>query len=142
MTYNNEPSVGKVVGWTIFTLLLIAAIGWAIWAFTVATSDVKGQGDAIIEKNSAENWVAAQERFEEMYADIVASDQKIPNALAALEADPENPTLRTEHTGLVNYCLSAVGDYNAEARKYSARDFRSADLPEHINGFDSATDCK
>lgn len=129
--------------WVGIVVLFIVLAGAAWWGIGVATSGAKGQGDAIREKNSAENWVAAQARFEDMYADIEATDRKITVAFAALQSDPENKTYQQTYLGTVNYCLEVVGDYNAEARKYLAADFRAADLPQEIDGWaGSDLDCK
>lgn len=144
MGYVKEGSkgIGLLFLGIVIILILGGLIGWGIWAITVATSQVRGQGDAIIEENSAENWTAAQARFEELYADIIATDRKIDVAYLALQEDPEDPTLKTNYTGTVNYCLTIVGEYNAEARKFLSEDFRAADLPEQINNNDPDTDCK
>lgn len=127
--------------WVLCILAVIAVVGIGVWGFRVAISDVKGQGDAVRTKNSATNRVGAQQRFEDLYADIKASDAKIAPAKAAVKADPSTVNV-TNLTGLVNYCVDVVGDYNAEARKYNSADFRAIDLPEQISDLDKNTDCK
>jgi hypothetical protein len=126
----------------ILAVVLIIAIPIGFWAFNVATSEIKGQGDAVIEKNSAENWTAAQAGFEQDYQDILSSDLKIMNAFEALQATPDDKTAQTNYTGLKSYCLSAVAKYNADARSYLSEDFRAADLPAEIDTRNSTTDCK
>ena len=130
------------IGWYILIVIIILALAAGIWGLTVALSGPKGQGDAIIEKNSAENWTAAQAKFEEMYAEIVASDKRVQIAYDALQADTADKTLQTNYTGAQQYCIDVVADYNAEARKFLSEDFRSADLPPQISDFDLTTDCK
>ena len=132
----------RAIVWVLVVLGVIALISIGVWGFRVITSDVKGQGDAVIIKNSANNRIAAQEQFEQLYADIKASDQKITVAAAAVAADPNDKTAQQNLTGMQNYCLSVVGDYNALARKYSAEDFRSVDLPVQIDQSLPSTDCK
>ncbi len=127
--------------WIGVVLLVVALISIGVWGFKVATSDVKGQGDAIVQKNSANNRIAAQERFEDLYAEITQTDAKIGPAKQAFKANP-TAVNQTNLTGLVNYCLDVVGDYNAEARKYTSADFRAVDLPSQISTMDPATDCK
>jgi hypothetical protein len=124
------------------TLLVIAVISVGVWGFRVATSDTKGRGDATVIKNSARNRINAQETFEKLFADIKATDRKIEVADSAAKAAPQDPTLRQNASGIRQYCLSVVSDYNARARSYSAEDFRSADLPYQIDNLDSTTDCK
>jgi hypothetical protein len=128
--------------WVVIGVVVVLAISAGIWALNVATSGPKGQGDALVKKNSAENWTAAQARFEDLYADIEATDRKITVAGAALAINPADQTAQQTYSGTVNYCLSIVGDYNAEARKFLAADFRASDLPNQIDNNSSATDCK
>lgn len=143
---DNPTTVARGAGWRIglgilAVLAVIALISVGVWGFKVATSDVKGQGDATVQKNSANNRIAAQERFEDLYAEIQQTDAKIGAAKQAYKANPTQVN-QTNLTGLVNYCLDVVGDYNAEARKYTSADFRAVDLPAQISEFDSKTDCK
>jgi hypothetical protein len=128
--------------WWVIIVVVALAIGAGIWALTVAVSGPKGQGDAIIQKNSAANWVAAQARFEQDYQDILATDQKIVAAHTALQAAPADRTLQTNYSGLTSYCLSKVAGYNADARSYLSEDFRASDLPDQIDPTLSTTDCK
>lgn len=130
------------LAWWLVIVLVIVVIGAVLWGVRVATSGVRGQGDAIIQKNSASNWTAAQARFEQNYQEVVTSDQKIQNAYDTLQTDPSDATLRTNYDGLKSYCLSVVADYNADARSYLAEDFRAADLPSEISNIDQNTDCK
>lgn len=123
-------------------LAVLAIIAGGIWGFRVAASDVKGQGDAARTKNSAPNRIAAQERFETLYADIKAADERIDVMAAAKKASPTDLVATTNYTGAVNYCIQIRADYNAEARKYTAEQFRAADLPAQIDSLDPAFDCK
>lgn len=135
-------STKKIVWLSIAGVAALILIGIAAWGFRVATAPIKGQGDAAMVKYSAQNWTAAQARFEDMYADIEATDRKIEVAQASLDKNPDDKTAQQTLTGTVNYCLEVVGDYNAEARKYLAEDFRAANLPDQINNHQQSTDCK
>lgn len=132
--------------WVFGILVAMLLVSGAIWALNVALSGPKGQGDAIAQNNSAENWIDAQAGFEEDYAEIIATDVKINNAYDALQADPDDQTLYDTYTGLMSYCLSVAADYNAAARSFLTEDWRDADLPDEIkidgNSVDPATDCK
>ncbi|WDS52052.1 membrane protein [Microbacterium phage Caron] len=132
----------KSIAITVAVVIGVLAIPAAVWGVNVATAGIKGQGDAHVVKSSASNWTAAQARFEELYADIEATDRKITVAAEQKAADPEDKTAADTYLGTVNYCLSVVGEYNAEARKYLAEEFRAADLPAQIDNHDPATDCK
>lgn len=135
-------STGKLVGLWALGVAVVLGLAAGIWGLQVLTSGPVGQGDAIIKKNSAQNWTAAQARFEDMYAGIQAQDQTIVIAHEKLERDPDDRNAETEYDGARQVCAKLVGDYNAEARKFLSQDFRSADLPEQISSFDTTTDCK
>lgn len=139
-TNNDSGSIG-VVGVVILTILAVIAVSAAIFGARVLLSDPVGQGEAIIKKNSATNRIAAQERFETLYADIIAADQKLAPLKAAAQADPTDDFAATNFTGATLYCIGLRNDYNAEARKISATDFRAIDLPARIDEIDPATDC-
>jgi hypothetical protein len=132
----------KIVLWSIAALVAVVVISIGVWAFRVATSDIAGQGNATIQKNSANNRIAAQERFEQLYQDIQAADARIVVAKATLDTKPKDRTLLTNYTGSVNFCLQLVADYNANSRKFTQEDFRSIDLPYQIDTLSPSTDCK
>lgn len=132
----------RVMVYIVAFVVFFGAIGVGLWAFGVFTSDVKGRGDATKIKNSGTNRIAAQERFEDMYADVLAADRRIDAQFNALKLDPDSSVAKINYNGAVNYCIEVVADYNAEARKYTAEQFRSTDLPAQIDDLDSTTDCK
>ena len=137
---------GLGLGWWVLIVIVAIALTAGIWGLQVATSGVKGQGDAQIQKNSAENWIKAQARFEQNYAEVKAADVKITNTYKMWQDDPTDKTAKQTYTGLQSYCLSVVAAYNADARSYLSEDFRSADLPDQIQtegpSANKATDCK
>lgn len=133
---------GRTALWIALAVLFVAALSIGGWAFHVATSDAKGQGDAVRIKNDGRNRVNAQEEFEQRYQDVVASDRRLDTLAAAKKAHPEDRAAETNYAGAVTYCVSVVGDYNAAARKYSKADFRAVDLPAEIDNNDPATDCQ
>lgn len=132
----------RAVIWTLSILGVIAVVSVGVWGFRVITSDTRGQGNAVIQKNDANNRIAAQERFESLYQEIVASDRKIAVAAAALAMSGDDKTAQQNYSGIVNYCIQVVGEYNAEARQFTAEDFRSPDLPYQIDNRNPDTDCK
>lgn len=135
-------STTKSVVATVAILLGVIALGWGIWALRVALSPVQGAGDAYAQRNSAQNWTSAQARFEDLYAEVIATDQKITVAYERMDADPDDRTAKDTYYGTKTVCLSIVADYNAESRKYLSENFRAADLPEQISTTDPTTDCK
>lgn len=123
-------------------LVGLLAVGWGAWALNVAMSPVKGTGEAYAQRNSAQNWTTAQGRFEDLYAEVVAADQKVAIAKERLDLERTDRTAQDTYYGTRNVCLSIVADYNAEARKYLSENFRAADLPAQISTTDPTTDCK
>lgn len=123
-------------------LTVSTLIGVAVWLFGVGTSDLKGKGDAVKQKNSANNRIAAQQTFEDLIADIKASDRKLDQAAADKKAYPTNDIYVVNYAGLVAHCLDTVGRYNADARKYTAAQFKASDLPTEVDITDPTTDCK
>jgi len=140
-------------------VVIIAPV--AIWGIRVATSDTRGAGNVEIERNSAENRVRAQAYFEQHYQDIQKFDLQIADAQKAYDnfiATNPKPTaddvvaaqIYTQQlnsrqvtlTGLQQQCQNTVADYNAEARKTLAAEWRSKELPYQIDGSSPATDCK
>ena len=128
----------KVVGIIVALVLLI----WGGFALKVALSGPKGVGDAIIQKNSAENWTKAQAEFEDLYAGIQSQDKKLNAAAAVLAKAPTDRTYQQTYSGIQSGCTSLVAEYNAKSRKFLAADFKAADLPYQIDETDSRFDCK
>lgn len=133
---------GSGVAYALLTFLIVALVGGGVWAFRVATSDVKGQGDATIRKNSGVNRVAAQERAVALFEEVKRADRVLDVHAAAAKANPADQVIATRYSGSVSYCLTVVADYNAHTQKYLSREFIPAELPVSINPADPATDCK
>lgn len=131
----------KAVGVVLFVMLIAAAGWWFAYGSKVLASEPIGKGDAIIQKNSAENWLKAQARFENMYENIEAADRNIVIAYEAYERDPSTFNERN-YTGLQMSCMDMIGEYNAEADSYLSEEFRDASLPAEIDQTLSTTDCK
>lgn len=133
---------GLGLGWWVLIVIVAIALTAGIWGLQVATSGVKGQGDAQIEKNSAENWVQAQADFHKYYEGILADDRKITEAAAQLMSNPDDQVSQTNLTGLKNHCQDLVATYNTKAQSFLAKDFRDAGLPAQIDLNNSSTNCK
>lgn len=141
-TENEARWMGGITKWGIFAVLLVVGLGALVWALTVGTAETKGKGDAFRDKQSGTNRVQAQEEFEDRYQEILAADRRIDTLAQAAKADPSSSVAKQNLTGAVTYCQTIVGEYNAEARKYSKGDFRAADLPSEIDNTEPTTDCK
>lgn len=133
-----ERQEARSAGWYAlrwFAAILIVGllVGGGLWWLNVATSGVRGQGDGIVQRNSAENWLDAQARFEENYAEYEATLVRIDTAYAAHLAAPTDKTLHQTYLGTVGYCTALVADYNADARNFLREDFRASDLPASLD---------
>lgn len=123
-------------------IVLVAALGGAVWFAKVQLSDTKGAGDAEIIKNDARNRIRAQEGFEDKFAAIITADKNLNLTAEALQSKPNDVKLNTELTGQKMICNDLVGQYDSAARKFSQEEFRAADLPAQIDSSNPATDCK
>ncbi len=143
MGYKTDAAKGIGLGWVLLIVLLVLGglISAGIWALGVATSGVKGQGDAVKTNNSAENWTAKQAFFETKYEAAKTADQKIKLYADKVAADPTDRTAKDNHSGIQSQCLNYVAEYNAESRKFLSQDWKSADLPTEL-GSSPSTDCK
>ncbi len=142
---NRETGRGFVFSarWIIAIILFIGAITIGIWFFNVATSDIRGAGDAEQTKNSSTNRIAQQEAFQELYNEILSADKRVDLAKQNLDSGNGDPrTLQTEYSGAQQYCLDVTSDYNAKANSFRAEDFRDTELPARIDATNPTTDCK
>lgn len=130
--------------WTSFKWALLATLGVVaiiaiVWVLSVAGSGVQGEGNKHRIKNDATNQIQQSEGFEEDYQDFKAFPAKIKVAKSAADAalkttDTTDDTIRAaDLTGITQACIDLAHDYNARARKYTAKDFRASDLPDHLD---------
>lgn len=131
----------KVISGAALAGLLVVALIIGVWAFKVATSDVKGRGDAVQTKNSSANRIRAQEEYVETYNEVLAADKRIDIMQAALDASPGSQVAQTNLTGSETYCVGVVKDYDALIDKYTSADFIPDGYPEQIDSLDPTTDC-
>lgn len=119
---------GNIVAWVIGLVVLVGLIAVALWAFGVFTSNVKGAGDARKFRNSGVNRIQSQARFEGLAADY---DGAIANIKSY--GSPSTPRERTELRGLQQHCVNVAQEFNAASRTYTAREWKSAGLPETLD---------
>lgn len=132
----------RLAAWIVAAVVFVGALSGGVWWFKVATSDIKGAGDATRQINSGKNRIAAQETFEALYAQIQAYDRNLDQAARDKAEHPGDDFYATNYSGLVKQCNDAVGQYNADARKVSRAKWLSPDLPYEIDINNPATDCK
>ena len=128
--------VGEVWFWILVILLIVGVVGIGLWGFGVFTSDIKGAGGAIKQRNSTVNRVQKQEQFEQLAADYDGYIVKINGLVIAVKTstDPTDKSLRqTELVGMRQVCVDAAQQFNAESRKYTSRVWKSAGLPATLD---------
>ncbi len=142
--FDDETRQGFWYGWKWIaaSILAIVVIIAGLWGLGVIAAPWQGKGEAYKQKESGTNRIAAQERFETMYADVLASDQRLDILAQAKKDSPDSVVAVSNYTGAVAYCIQIRNDYNAEARKYTAEQFRASDLPAKLSPTDPTTDCK
>lgn len=133
-----ERREARSAGWYAlrwFAAISIVAllVSGGLWGLKVATSGIHGQGEGIVERNSAENWLDAQARFEENFAEYESTLIRLDVAYSAHLASPDDKTLHQTYLGTVGYCTNLVADYNADARNFLREDFRASDLPASLD---------
>lgn len=134
MGYVKETAKGISAGWIlVLVLLLVGGVTSALmWGIGVATSGVKGQGDAIKINNSAENRIEKQELFEKLYASVETNKALVAQHKGNVESNPKDLTAKQTLEGVKSICIASVNKYNAEARKVTSMDWKAVDLPESL----------
>lgn len=147
--FEDHPVRTTVKGFAI-VIGVILVIGSVIWGLTVVFSGAKGQGDGVIRKNSAQNWISAQTAFHQQYESVKTAQVKIGAAKKSVEDfKRENPNigngtpwdpmaqqygnLQTTLTGLQQGCMNTVSQYNTDAESYLTEEFRDAQLPDRLD---------
>jgi hypothetical protein len=138
----------KVVAWIVLLILLVVG---AVWGFRTGFSYWWGKGDAYQQKQSAQNWVAAQRGFHQEVSDYQADLSKItdaetalrhfetgaapdPDTIAGFEWQQQDTNLRTTVTGLRQQCQQVVASYSTDSLSYLTMSFKDAGLPTELDG--------
>lgn len=135
----------RIAIWIVVAVVVLGSVGAGIWAFKVATSDVKGAGDQTRATNDGQNRINAQEWFHGQYGQILAADRNLDDAaknLAASTSEKDREFWRTNYTGLKNRCNEMVAVYNAETQKVTRGKWLDPALPYQIDASDPRTDCR
>lgn len=128
----------------IIVILIIAAVGLAIWGISVVAAPFFGAAEAHRQVNSATNQIGKNDHFFQLDKDIHSQAQSAQIAQAQLDAfNKTNPPSGTEgfqiseqRTNLQNQvlgpqqlCLQNVKEYNNDAVNFTSAAFRDANLP-------------
>jgi hypothetical protein len=137
----------KLLGLFIGVIVVVCV---ALWGFGVISSPFKGKGDAYQEKNTSENWVAAQRAFHQEKNDYDAYLVKIAGAKDDVktfeEAHPQlgngtpydpiaqqDGNLHTTLQAVQQQCVNVATQYNTDSQSYLTQDFKDAGLPESLD---------
>jgi hypothetical protein len=126
--------VGIALGWRILAIIAVCAlVGAILWGISVAVSGPKGAGDVTRQNNSAQNRIYTQAHFQTLWGDIEAYKVQINQAARDKAEHPGDSFYATTYTGLFNTCVAAVTQYNADTDKTLFTDWKSANLPAHVD---------
>lgn len=135
--------IAAIIAVALFVPMIIGGIYWGV---SVATSDVRGQGNAVQIQNDAQNRMQSAKEFTELYGKVQLRDKQIDTETEALaEAQGQEQDLdfyRENLRGAVRSCESAVEQYNALSGNPQKAPWRPSHLPERIDQSDPAFDCK
>lgn len=133
---DGEVSGGRIALYGVLVVLIVSALGFGGWAFGIWFSGPKGAGEAIKQNNSKVNRIGQQEQFEQLAADYDGFVVKIKAGKAAVASavtETDKQLRATELVGLRQVCVDAAQQFNANSRKYTARDWKSAGLPARLD---------
>lgn len=132
----DELSGKRLAAYVAAAILITVAISFGGWAFGVWWSGPQGAGEAIKQNNSKVNRIGQQERFEQLIADYDGYLVKIKvgkQAVASAVTDTDKQLRTTELVGVRLVCVDTANEFNANSRKYTARDWKSAGLPATLD---------
>lgn len=127
--------------WVAASIVAILLMVGTLWFTGVLFAGPKGAGDAYKTNQSGTNRIAKQEMFEQLYQDIQVADLNVDATYVIQLTDPSYVN-KTNYLAAKQQCNQLVGNYNAEARKYTSADWRDNKLPSAINQEDPKFDCK
>ena len=147
-----EMSTARIVWYSILSVVVTIGLIVGGWLLTVALSGPVGKGNAIIQKNSAGNFIEQQAQFHTNFETVRSLTTRERTAQAQLDAyNSANPNIGqngydprvqvqanyvTTVQGLQQECNIATADYNAKTETFVAQDFRDADLPFKMQATD------
>lgn len=134
-------SAAKLIAICVAVVVVIIGVPLAIWSFRVATSDIKGQGDSTIQVNDANNRLAQERVFNELYTGIQAKDANIQGLADRAAKDPTSDKAQEDFAGTQMICRSDVAKYNSMVSAPQSAKWLPAGLPS-VLGQDPATDCE
>lgn len=129
-----------ILGIGLFFLL----IGAIFWGISVATSDIKGQGDAQMQINSGTNRIGQYTHFWTLDKDIRSQAQNAATAKQQLDdfnkampiskdepfnISEQRTSLQNNYNGPLQLCRANVAQYNNDSKAYTSAKFKDSQLP-------------
>lgn len=136
--------LGGGFGLVLVFVLGFMAIGAVVWGISVATSDVRGQGDATKQINSGTNRIDQYTHFWTLDKDIRSQAQNIATAKQQLDdfnkampiskdepfnISEQRTSLQNNYNGPLQLCRANVAQYNNDSKAYTSAKFKDSQLP-------------
>lgn len=129
-------TVGKIILYTIASMLILLFIVFAITGFRSATADLFGRVEQEVYTKSAPYRIFSYDHFYNLYADVQAYEDQIENQQVLLElATKEEQKYKylQNINALRNQRDRTIRQYNADVRKEGTRgQFKANDLPTEL----------
>lgn len=132
--YAARRTTPSVLVWIGVIVAVVAVIGGIVYGIRVAFAPAKGAGDTVIKDQDANNRIAQQRAFVNMYEGVKASDRKLKVLADAAARNPADPKAQADFAGTQLVCLDQVADYNAKVQETLAANWLPAELPTVLGG--------
>ena len=119
--------------WSIFTLVLLILVGWALWGLGVFTSEVRGTGNVIKDQNRAstrEYWIG---KYNNDYQKLTADKANIATLGKTADAKGASEQDKSDYQGAQLVCNQDVQDYNGATQDLLGRKWLPDNLPASVN---------
>jgi hypothetical protein len=148
MSRQDVKDGAKILGGGFGTILAVIlgfmAVGAVIWGISVATSDIRGQGDAQMQINSGTNRIDQYTHFWTLDKDIRSQSQNVATAKQQLDdfnkampiskdepfnISEQRTSLQNNYNGPLQLCRANVAQYNNDSKAYTSAKFKDSQLP-------------
>jgi hypothetical protein len=129
--------VGCGIGAVIAAVVAVFALSIGIWVFRVQTADIKGRGDAEIQRKSGAARISQYNYFFDLCVSVQNAESAIDAEYNRLEntTDPyQKDVIQTNISAQQTTRMNGINTYNADAKKgYTSGQFLSSSLPYQLD---------
>lgn len=125
-----------VVGIVLLSLFVVIGIPVLIWMTRVETAGIRGQGNLEMTVQSAPNRWVQYNHFFDLCVSVQNAETTIDNETKRLEAETiakEKSHISANISAAHSTRQNGINQYNADAQKFGAEQFRDSDLPERLD---------